>query len=104
MPSLGGNHSMQTWESLITVGPFDQRPIERRDDVLVYAPRRLESDLFVAGPVLVTLFVSTSARDTDFTARLIDIYPSGYAQNICEGIVRASLPRSMDRAITARPR
>ena len=62
--------------------------IERRDDVLVYRSAPLESDLFVAGPILVTLFVSTSARDTDFTARLIDLYPNGYAQNICEGIVR----------------
>ncbi len=88
VPSLGGNHSMQTWESLITVGPYDQRPLERRDDVLVYRSAPLERDLEVTGPVLVALFVSTSARDTDFTARLIDHYPSGYAQNICEGIVR----------------
>jgi putative CocE/NonD family hydrolase len=89
VPSLGGNHSMQTWEHILTVGPVDQRPLERRDDVLVYRGAPLERDLCVTGPVIVKLFVSSSAPDTDFTARLIDHYPGGYAQNICEGIVRA---------------
>jgi len=89
VPSLGGNHSMQTWEHILTVGPIDQRPLERRDDVLVYTSAPLESDLEVTGPVIVKLFASTSAPDTDYTARLIDHYPGGYAQNICEGIVRA---------------
>jgi putative CocE/NonD family hydrolase len=70
-------------------GPIDQRPLERRDDVLVYSSAPLERDLEVTGPVIVKLFAASSAPDTDFTARLIDHYPSGYAQNICEGIVRA---------------
>ena len=61
---------MQTWEHILTVGPIDQRPLERRDDVLVYRSAPLERDLFVAGPVLVKLFASSSATDTDFTGRL----------------------------------
>jgi hypothetical protein len=65
---------MQTWESLITVGPFDQRPIERRDDVLVYRSAPLESDLFVAGPVLVTLFVLG-------TAETVAALPGPYAED-----------------------
>jgi putative CocE/NonD family hydrolase len=89
VPSLGGNHSMQTWEHIVGVGPFDQRPLERRDDVLVYRSAPLERDLNVTGPVIARLFVSSSAPDTDFTARLIDHFPGGYAKNICEGIVRA---------------
>ncbi len=89
VPSLGGNHSMQTWEHILTVGPIDQRPLERRDDVLVYRSAPLEHDVEVTGPVIVKLFAASSAPDTDFTARLIDHYPGGYAQNVCEGIVRA---------------
>jgi putative CocE/NonD family hydrolase len=88
VPSLGGNHSMTTWEHILTVGPMDQRPLEKRDDVLVYCSEPLERDLEVAGPIIVTLFAASSAPDTDFTARLIDHHPSGYAQNLCEGIVR----------------
>jgi uncharacterized protein len=89
VPTLGGNHSMQTWEHILTVGPMDQRPLERRDDVLVYVSAPLEEDLEVTGPVIVKLFAASSAPDTDFTARLIDHYPGGYARNICEGVVRA---------------
>lgn len=69
------------------MGPFDQRPVERRDDVLVYSSAPLEADLEVTGPVSARLFVSTSARDTDFTVKLVDVHPDGRALNICDGIV-----------------
>ncbi len=103
VPSLGGNHSMQTWEHIITVGPIDQRPLERRDDVLVYSSAPLERDLEVTGPVIVKLFAASSAPDTDFTARLIDHYPSGYAQNICEGVVRARYRSSREQPELMQP-
>jgi len=70
-------------------GIHDHRRIETRSDVLVYSTPPLEEDLEVTGPVKVVLFASSSARDTDFTATLIDVAPSGYAANLCEGILRA---------------
>lgn len=71
------------------LGPIDQRPIERRDDVLVYTSRALETALEVTGPVEVVLFASSSACDTDFTAKLVDVYPDGRAIHLAEGILRA---------------
>lgn len=73
-----------------TMGPYDQTSIEKREDVLVYSTPNLESDLEVTGPVKVILFASSSARNTDFTAKLVDVYPDGRAMRICEGIIRAS--------------
>jgi len=63
--------------------------VERREDVLVYSTSKLEKDMEVTGPVTVTLFAASSARDTDFTATLVDVFPDGYAHMIQEGIVRA---------------
>lgn len=70
-------------------GPFDQRPVESREDVLVYSSETLTSDLEVTGPIKVHLWAVSSAPDTDFVARLVDVYPDGYAQNLTDGIIRA---------------
>ncbi|HET8845666.1 MAG TPA: CocE/NonD family hydrolase [Ktedonobacteraceae bacterium] len=70
-------------------GPWDQRPVENREDVLVYTTDELSEDLEVTGPIKVYLWAVTSAPDTDFVARLVDVYPDGYAQNLTDGIVRA---------------
>ena len=75
-------------------GVFDQRDVEERDDVLVYTGDVLSKDLEVTGPITMTLHASSSARDTDFTAKLVDVRPDGYAQNIAEGIVRARFRES----------
>jgi uncharacterized protein len=69
-------------------GPRDQRPVEGRNDVLVYSTPVLTQDLEVTGPVKVELFVTSSAVDSDFTAKLVDVWPDGFAQNLTEGIVR----------------
>jgi len=69
-------------------GPRDQRPVENRDDVLIYSVGPLERDLEVTGPVTATLFVKSSAVDTDFTAKLVDVAPDGFAQDLTEGILR----------------
>ncbi len=84
-------------------GPFDQRPIERRDDVLVYSTPPLARDLEVTGPVAVTLFASTSARDTDFWAQLVDVHPNGYSMHLTEGIVRGRYRRKLDRPALLKP-
>ena len=70
-------------------GVFDQRPVESRPDVLVYTGPPIDQDTEVTGPISVTLFASSSASDTDFTAKLVDVGPSGYARNLADGIIRA---------------
>ncbi|MEV8637085.1 CocE/NonD family hydrolase [Streptosporangium sp. NPDC051023] len=71
-------------------GVYDQRPIEERTDVLVYTSEPLTEPLDVTGPVTAVLHASTSAPDTDWTAKLVDVGPCGYARNITDGILRAS--------------
>lgn len=83
VPSLGGNNLT------IDIGVQDQRPVEERTDVLVYTSAPLEQALEITGPVTVTLWASSSAVDTDFTAKLVDVHPDGYAQNLLDGIIRA---------------
>ena len=87
VPTLGGSNCC--WTDIVPMGPFDQRAAERRDDVLVYSSPELTEPLEVTGPITVTLFASTSAKDTDFTAKLVDVHPNGFAQNLQDGIVRA---------------
>ena len=76
-------------------GPRDQRGVEDRDDVLVYSTPALERPVEVTGPVLLTLLVDSSAKDTDFTGKLVDVHPDGQAINLTEGIMRARYRNSM---------
>ena len=92
VPSIGGNLSTASWpwteqgENPIVAGPVDQRTLEKRPDVLVYTSSQLEKDLEVTGPLKVVLFATSTALDTDFTARLVDVYPDGNAIFLAEGI------------------
>jgi len=79
-------------------GPRDQKEVESRPDVLVYSTPPLDSDLEVTGPVTLDLFAKSSAVDTDFTAKLVDVWPNGFAQNLTEGILRASYRDSTSAA------
>ena len=79
----------------IALGAFDQRKIEEREDVLVYTSDVLTADMEVTGPVSLKLFAASSAPDTDFTAKLVDVRPDGYAQNIAEGVIRARFRESL---------
>ena len=72
-----------------TMGPYDMRQVEERADVLVYTTPPLKKDLEVTGPVKAVVFASSSAVNTDFTAKLVDVYPDGRAIRSCEGIIRA---------------
>ncbi|MFC2075925.1 CocE/NonD family hydrolase [candidate division KSB1 bacterium] len=74
---------------LLPAGVFDQRPVEVRTDVLVYTSDPLKKPLRAVGPVKTILYASSSAVDTDFTAKLVDVYPDGFAANVTEGIIRA---------------
>ena len=89
--SLGGNNLT------VDMGVQDQRPVEERNDVLVYTSEPITQALEITGPVTVTLWASSSAIDTDFTAKLVDVHPDGYAQNLLNGIIRA---RYRDSATT----
>jgi putative CocE/NonD family hydrolase len=74
-------------------GPRDQSKVEERPDVLVYSTEPLERDLEVTGPVTLDLYAKATAPDTDFTAKLVDVWPDGMAQNLTEGILRAHYRR-----------
>jgi hypothetical protein len=84
-------------------GAFDQRTAENRDDVLVYTTPPFEQDTEVTGPVRLELYASSSAVDTDFTGRLVDVWPNGYAQNLTEGILRARYRDSREKAELMNP-
>ena len=98
VPTLGGNHG-DAWIS----GPADQTPIEKRSDVLVYSTEPLQQPLLVMGPVRVKLFASSTAPDTDFTAKLVDVFPDGRALILCEGIARARYRNGLDRPELMQP-
>lgn len=78
-------------------GPVDQRGVEQRKDVLVYSSGPLAAAVEVAGPITVHLFASSSAPDTDWTAKLVDVAPDGYARNLTHGILRARFRRSFEQ-------
>jgi uncharacterized protein len=84
-------------------GPLDQRPAEARDDVLVYSTTAFAQDTEVTGPVSLELYAKSSAVDTDFTAKLVDVWPDGFAQNLTEGIIRARYRDSTEKAALLNP-
>lgn len=98
VPTLGGQSMFAD-----NTGPRDRRPIERRDDVLVYSTAPLTRDLEVTGPVELVVYAASSAPDTDFTATLVDVHPAGAAIHICEGIVRARFRQSYERPTLIEP-
>lgn len=79
-------------------GPLDQRPVERRSDVLVYTGAPLGSAMEATGPIKVVLYVASSAPDTDFTAKLVDVFPDGEARNLTDGILRVRYRESLENA------
>lgn len=75
----------------------DQREIEKRADVLVYSSEVLEKEIVVCGRVKVTLYFSTDVPGTDFTGKLVDVYPDGKAIQVCDGIQRAEFRNSLEQ-------
>jgi len=95
VPSYGGN--VCCTGNAITGGAFDQSKMEARPDVLVYSTEPLREGVEVSGPIEVTLYVSSDAKDTDFTVKLIDVYPDGRAYNLDETIQRMRYREGYDR-------
>ena len=84
-------------------GAFDQRKVESRADVLVYTTPAFDHDYEVTGPVTLDLYASSTAVDTDFTAKLVDVGPDGFARNLTEGIVRARYRGSQEHPEPLQP-
>jgi putative CocE/NonD family hydrolase len=114
VPTIGG--AVTSGEPLMEAGAYDQRttqdifaarapflPLAARRDILVFQTAPLEHDIEITGPITVRLWISSSAPDTDFTAKLIDVhppnsdYPQGYAMNLCDGILRCRYARSWQK-------
>ena len=98
VPSIGGR-----FQQVVPPGPRDQRPLLARSDVLVYTTAPLENDVEVTGPITVTLYAASSATDTDFTAKLDDVYPDGTSMLISYGIQRARYRESQARQALIKP-
>lgn len=121
VPTVGGNVMDPGTPGIIQGGAFDQRgrkdlafckdtlPLAMRSDVLVFQTLPLDEDIEVTGPIAVHLYASSSAPDTDFTAKLIDVYPpsddypEGFAMNLCDSIVRARYRNSRERPDPVEP-
>jgi hypothetical protein len=88
VPSVGGHSCCGAATG--SQGPYDQEAVEQRPDVLVYTSPPLATDTEVTGPITVTLYASSSAPDTDWTAKLVDVHPDNTAVNLNNGIQRAS--------------
>jgi putative CocE/NonD family hydrolase len=84
-------------------GPDDCANIELRDDVLVYTGPVVREPLLICGPLRVKLFASTSARDTDWTAKILDVHPDGTAIRLNDGAVRARFRKGHDRELFLSP-
>jgi putative CocE/NonD family hydrolase len=78
-------------------GPDDYQAVERRDDVLVYSSDKFVEPVTVCGLLRATIYASSSARDTDWTVKLLDVWPSGFAQRLNDGIVRARFRHGNER-------
>jgi uncharacterized protein len=87
----------------VNEGALDQSAVEKRSDVLVYSTPPLKTGIEVTGPLEVMLVVGSSARDTDFTAKLVDVYPDGTAFNLQEGILRARYRDGFNRKVWMEP-
>ena len=98
VPTVGGAVLMEGGE-----GPRDQRQIEARDDILCYTTPPLKQPVEVTGPIELVLYVSSSARDTDFTGKLVDVHPDGRAENLTDGILRARYRQSLSSPVLMEP-
>ena len=101
VPTIGGR--LCCGNNQLPPGPADESPNESRADVLVYSTPPLANDLEVTGWVKAKVFAASSAVDTDFTALLADVEPSGYARFLTDGIVRARYRNSTQKAEPIEP-
>ena len=97
VPSVGGN--VCCTGNAVQAGSFDQKANEARDDVLVYTSEPFADGIELTGPIVPTLYVSSDARDTDFTVKVLDVYPDGKAYNLDESIQRMRYREGYDKPL-----
>lgn len=97
VPSYGGN--VCCTGNAVAGGAFDQRKMEARPDILIYTTEPLKEGIEVSGPIEATLYVSSDAKDTDFTVKVIDVYPDGTAYNLDETIQRLRYRDGYDKPL-----
>lgn len=97
VPSYGGN--VCCTGNAVRGGAFDQSEMETRDDILVYTTEPFEQGVEVTGTIEITLYVSSDVKDTDFTVKLIDVYPDGRAYNLDETIQRVRYREGYDKEV-----
>ncbi len=102
-PTIGGPTSLPGKFMRTSAGPLDQRPLEGRRDMLVYTSAPLAADLEVTGPLSVTLYAASSARDADFVAKLCDVEPDGFSRILAEGVLRASFRDGLQQRCPIEP-
>ncbi|HTK09195.1 MAG TPA: CocE/NonD family hydrolase [Ktedonobacteraceae bacterium] len=103
VPTMGGATLLPDYKVARNAGPLDQRPVEAREDVLVFSSPVLEKEVEVTGPVVLVLSVSSSAKDTDFTGTLVDVYPDGRAVLLTDGILRTRFRESFNHPVLMEP-
>ena len=97
VPSNGGN--VCCTGNAVKGGAFDQQNMETRDDILVYTTEPLTEGVEISGSIEATLYVSSDVKDTDFTLKLIDVYPDGTAYNLDETIQRVRYREGYDKEV-----
>ncbi|WP_338870670.1 CocE/NonD family hydrolase [Spirosoma sp. SC4-14] len=97
VPSYGGN--VCCTGNAVQGGSFDQHQMETRQDILVYTTEPFADGVELTGSIELTLYVSSDAKDTDFTVKLIDVYPDGKAYNLDETILRARYRDGFDKEV-----
>jgi putative CocE/NonD family hydrolase len=95
--SYGGN--VCCTGNAVQAGAFDQRRMEAREDILIYTSDAFKDGTEVSGPITPTLYVSSDAKDTDFTVKVLDVYPDGRAYNLDESIQRMRYRDGYDKPI-----
>jgi len=98
VPSYGGN--VCCTGTAVQAGAFDQRKMEARNDILVYTSEPFKEGTELSGPIVPTLYVSSDAKDTDFTVKVLDVYPDGRAYNLDESIQRLRYRDGYDKPLT----
>ncbi len=100
-PTVGG--AVCCSPAIFPWGPKDQRKVEGRKDVLVFSSGVLKKEVEVTGSIDLILYASTSFSDTDFTAKLVDVFPDGTARNLCDGMLRIRYRESLSKPVLAEP-
>jgi uncharacterized protein len=103
VPTVGGPTVIPGTGIGANAGPKDQARVESRSDVLVYSTPLLQQEIEVTGPITAVIFAASSALDTDWTVKLVDVHPDGRAYSVADGISRARYRNASDRADLLEP-